>query len=118
MNASTSGGRRKRRGIVSLIIAGGPSILTPSIPRIVETLLPTTTTRPDSAILSRKTRGIGQTVLQGSMMLQPYVPMIIDALKPATTTQPPPTPIHQVQQQPHNYQPLSNRNPYEMVNGN
>ena len=56
------------------------------------------------------------------MMLQPFVPIIINALKPTTTTtpQPPPlaAPLHQFQQQPHNYhQPLSNNNPYALVNG-
>ena len=93
----------------------------PHFPYLFEALQ-TTTPRPDLEILSPKTRGVGQTIAYGSMVLQPFVPFIVDALKPKTTTRPHPppqaAPLHQFQQQPYNYhQPLSNNNPYALVNG-
>ena len=117
LEALTSGKRREGRGMRFF----APMALVPHFPNLVEALQ-TTTPRPDLEILSPKTRGVGQTIAYGSTVLQPFVPFIVDALKPKTTTRPHPppqaAPLHQFQQQPYNYhQPLSNNNPYAMVNG-
>ena len=110
LEASTLGESREGRGYGMYFL--------PHFPYLFEALQ-TTTPRPDPEIVSRTKRGFGQSIAYGSMVIEPFIPMIVDALKQKTTTTPPQAaPLHQFQQQPYNYhQPLSNNNPYALVNG-